>query len=48
MVVEFFPKGVKYLTSAAAEDEANHLEEALRLYLLAFEYLMTGLKCTRT
>jgi len=47
MVVEFFPKGVKYLTSAVTEDEANHQEEALRLYLLAFEYLMAGLKYSK-
>jgi hypothetical protein len=44
--VDFFPKGIKNLTSAINEDNQKHYDEALRLYLIAVEYFLAGLKCS--
>jgi hypothetical protein len=48
MTAEFFPKGIKNLSAAVEEDNKHHLEEALRLYQISFEYFFAGLKCKNT
>ncbi len=44
---DFIPKGIKYLNHAFAEDEQKHYNEALRLYMVAVEYFIAGLKCMK-
>ncbi len=45
---EFFPRAIKYLDGAIDRDNKNEKDEALRLYLLSFEYFISGLKCKET
>ena len=41
----FIQKGVKYLSNAIEKDKKSLLEEALKFYIISFEYFIAGLKC---
>ena len=42
----FFAPGIQNLRAAVEADNAGKYPEALKLYIKAFEYMLTGIKCS--